>query len=557
MRRIAELSERESMEVDVVVVGGGVAGLASAIRLKQLARDAGQDVSVVVLEKAAAIGAHVVSGAVIDPVGLKALYPDYVERGAPLGTDVKAERFTILGAKGQFGIPGRLLPPQLSSHGCHITSLGMVTAWLGEQAQAEGVDVFPGFAATEVLYNENGSVKGVATGDMGRDAAGNPRPEFAPGMELHAKYTLIAEGAHGSLAKQLIARFDLSRDSDPQHYGLGIKEVWEIDPAKHSEGLIEHTLGWPLDNRTGGGGFIYHAANNQLFLGLITHLNYANPHLSPFDEMQRWKTHPHIRKLLEGGRRISYGARAVTSGGWQSIPELAFPGGALVGCAAGFMNLPRIKGSHTAILSGIRMAEEVFAALSSGRHNDLLADAKAKVTAGAIRDELLPVRNAKPFLSRLGTLLGMGLTGVELWLQALVKISPFGTLRHSKPDHAALRPAAEMREIDYPKPDGVLTFDRLSSVFLANIGHDENQPNHLRLANPGIPLERNLPLYDEPAQRYCPAGVYEIVTVDGEQQFRINAANCVHCKTCDIKDPAQNITWVPPEGGSGPNYTSM
>jgi electron-transferring-flavoprotein dehydrogenase len=551
------LSERESMQVDVVVVGGGVAGLASAIRLKQLAQAAGSDISVVVLEKAATIGAHVISGAVIDPTGLKTLFPDYRERGAPMGVEVQSDRFTLLGAKGQFGIPNLLLPPQLSNHGCFITSLGSVTAWLGEQAQALGVDVFPGFAATELLYNADGSVKGVATGDMGLDAAGQPKSTFTPGMELHARYTLIAEGARGSLAKQAVARFGLDRDSDPQHYGLGIKEVWEIDPSRHRLGHVEHTLGWPLDNSTGGGGFIYHAENNQVFVGFITHLNYANPHLSPFEEMQRWKTHPHVRRLLEGGKRIAYGARAITSGGWQSIPELAFPGGALVGCAAGFMNLPRIKGSHTAILSGIGMAEQVFAALSEGRGNDLLVDANDRVTAGAIRDDLLPVRNAKPFLSRFGTLLGMGLTGFELWLQALVKVSPFGTLRHAKADHAGLRRAAEAPAIAYPKPDGVITFDRLSSVYLANIGHDEDQPNHLLLSDPAIPIESNLPLFDEPAQRYCPAGVYEVVTVDGEKRFRINAANCVHCKTCDIKDPAQNITWVPPEGGSGPNYVAF
>ncbi|MHA6730830.1 electron transfer flavoprotein-ubiquinone oxidoreductase [Devosia sp. A369] len=551
------MTERESMDVDVVVVGGGVAGLSAAIRLKQLAMASQTELSIVVLEKSAAIGAHVLSGAVIDPIGLATLFPDWQARGAPLTTPVTSDRFTLLGKAASFGIPQFLLPPVLSNHGCYIASLGAVTAWLGEQAEAMGIDIFPGFAATELLYNEDGSVKGVATGDQGVGRDGQPKSSYTTGMELHARYTLIAEGAHGSLAKQLIAQFKLSADSDPQHYGLGIKEVWEIDPALHREGHTEHTLGWPLDDRTGGGGFIYHAADNQLFLGFITHLNYENPRLSPFEEMQRWKTHPQIKPLLAGGKRIAYGARAVTSGGWQSIPELAFPGGALVGCAAGFMNVPRIKGSHTAILSAIAMAEEVFAALQAGRSNDLIADAKRKVTAGAIERDLHLVRNAKPLLTKFGTLLGMLLTGIDLWCQTLLRFSPFGTLRHPKPDYAYLRPAKDFSPIAYPKPDGTVTFDRLSSVYLANIGHDEDQPVHLKLTDPAVPVAYNLPLYDEPAQRYCPAGVYEIVEIDGQPQFRINAANCVHCKTCDIKDPAQNITWVPPEGGAGPNYIGL
>lgn len=551
------MTDRESMEVDVVIVGGGVAGLSAAIRLKQQADDAGTELAIVVLEKAAEIGAHILSGAVIDPIGLNALIPDWKSRGAPLKTKVSSDSFTVLTKGRGFSIPNLLLPPLFSNHGCYIASLGEVTKWLGEQAEAMGIDIFPGFAATEVLYTGDGAVKGVATGDMGVSRNGAEKGSYAQGMELHAKYTLIAEGARGSLAKQLINRFALDENSDPQHYGLGIKEVWEVDPKIHREGHVEHTLGWPLNDKTGGGGFIYHGADNKLYLGFVTHLNYANPHLSPFDEMQRWKTHPRISQLLEDGQRISYGARAMTSGGWQSIPELAFPGGGLVGCAAGFMNVPRIKGSHTAILSGIKMAEEVFAALQAGRANDTIENAKDRITAGAIKDDLYIVRNAKPLLSGFGTLKATLASGLDLWTQTLFGFSFFGTRRHNYQDHACIKPAADMPQIEYPKPDGRITFDRLSSVYLANIGHDEDQPVHLRLADADIPMAKNLPEYAEPAQRYCPAGVYEIAEVEGKPIFRINAANCVHCKTCDIKDPAQNITWVPPEGGSGPNYQGM
>jgi electron-transferring-flavoprotein dehydrogenase len=546
------------MEVDVVVVGGGVAGLSAAIRLKQLADAAGTSISIAVLEKAATIGAHVLSGAVIDPIGLSTLFPDWQQRGAPLEVAVKSDGFRLLSKTRSFSIPNALLPRAFSNHGCFIASLGALTIWLGQQAEQMGIDVFPGFAATEVLYRADGAVLGVATGDMGIARDGSKKATYSPGMELHARYTLIAEGARGSLAKQLVARFELDKDSDPQHYGLGVKEVWEIDPALHREGHVEHTLGWPLDDRTGGGGFIYHAGDGKLFLGFVTHLNYQNPHLSPFDEMQRWKTHPSVRSLLKGGRRIAFGARAMTSGGWQSIPELAFPGGALVGCAAGFMNVPRIKGSHTAMLSSIRMAEQVFEALSEGRGNDLLPDARNRTLDGPIRNDLYAVRNAKPMWGRFGTTLGSLLFGVDLWVQALSGISLFGTLRSSKADHDYLTPAVASKQISYPRPDGTLTFDRLSSVFLANIGHDEDQPVHLTLRDLTIPIEQNLPIYDEPAQRYCPAGVYEIVKdAAGNPAFRINAANCVHCKTCDIKDPAQNIVWVPPEGASGPNYIAM
>jgi electron-transferring-flavoprotein dehydrogenase len=551
------MTQRESIEADVVIVGGGVAGLSAAIRLKQRALEQGAELSVIVLEKAASIGAHVLSGAVIDPVGLSTLFPDWRERGAPLRTPVATDRFTILGRSFGFSLPAFLLPPPLSNRGCYIASLGEVTVWLGEQAAGMGVEIFAGFAATELLYDEKGAVRGVATGDQGVGKDGERKGSYSAGIDLLARYIIVAEGARGSLAKHLIDRFDLAAGSDPQHYGLGIKEIWEIDPAKHREGLAEHTLGWPLGDRTGGGGFIYHAANNRVQLGFVTHLNYRNPHLSPFDEMQRWKTHPHIAALLDGGRRIAYGARAMTSGGWQSIPELGFPGGALVGCAAGFMNVPRIKGSHTAMLSAIRVAEEIFSALEGGRRNDALVDLKRTVLEGALHKDLYPVRNAKPFINGFGTMAGMMLTGIELWLLALLRWSPFGTWRHPKPDHAYLQPAATSRRIEYPKPDGRLTFDRASSVYLANVGHDSNQPVHLKLADPAIPVDRNLPLYGEPAQRYCPAGVYEVTSEGGDFQFRINAANCVHCKTCDIKDPAQNITWVPPEGGAGPNYVGM
>lgn len=551
------MTDRESMDVDVAIVGAGVAGLSAAIRLKQLADEKGQELTIVVLEKAAEVGAHVLSGAVIDPIGLSTLIPDWKEKGAPLKTEVTSDNITFLSKSGGFGVPNFLLPPLFSNHGCYIASLGEVTAWLGEQAEGMGIDIFPGFAATELLYTDDGAIKGVATGDMGVGKDGEHKGSYAEGMELHAKYTLIAEGARGSLAKQAIARFDLEKNSDPQHFGLGIKEVWEIDPAHHRLGHVEHTMGWPLNDKTSGGGFIYHAENNLLFLGFVTHLNYENPHLSPFDEMQRWKTHPKVKALLQGAKRLSYGARAMSSGGWQSIPDLAFPGGALVGCSAGFMNVPRIKGSHTAILSAIKMAELVFDALADGRANDTIENARERVTQGAIKKDLYKVRNAKPLL-KYGAMMGTLLSGFDMWSNSLFGFSVFGTLRSPQPDYAKLKPAADMPKISYPKPDGIISFDRTSSVFLANVGHDEDQPVHLVLKDSDIPVSQNLPLYDEPAQRYCPAGVYEVITgEDGKPRFQINAANCVHCKTCDIKDPAQNIDWVPPEGASGPNYQGM
>jgi len=537
------------MPVDVVIVGAGPSGLSAAIRLKQLAAQNGTDLS--------EVGAQVLSGAVIDPSALNVLIPDWKSKGAPLGIEVLSDQFWMLTRKGGIAVPKWLLPPLLSNHGNYIASLGNLCKWLGEQAESMGVDVFPGFAATEALYHMDGSVKGVATGDMGVALDGQHKPGYAPGMELHARYTLIAEGVRGSLGKQLIEKFDLDRNSDPQHFGIGIKEVWEVDPSLHQAGHVEHCLGWPLDDKTGGGAFVYHAGDNQVWVGFVVHLNYQNPLLSPFDEMQKFKTHPRMRALLAGGTRIGFGARAMTSGGWQSIPELAFPGGALIGCSAGFMNLPRIKGSHNAMASGMKTAEAVYDALVAGRGNDLIADLNAKVTAGFIERDLRPVRNVKPLL-RFGTLLGTALAGLEMWTNTLMGLSFFGTLRHRKPDHAYMRPAAECKTIDYPKPDGRLTFDRSSSVFIANLAHDEDQPVHLRLRDPAVPVTRNLPIYAEPAQRYCPAGVYEIVAGgDGGPRLQINAANCVHCKTCDIKDPSQNIDWVPPEGGSGPVYQGM
>lgn len=552
------MAERESMHVDVVIVGGGPSGLSAAIRLKQLAEDAGTELSIVVLEKGPEIGAHVLSGAVIDPAGLDALIPGWRDKGAPLTTQVTSDRFTFLTRSGGFSIPHLLLPPLFRNQGNYIGSLGRLCQWLAKEAETMGVNIPAGFAATEVLYKEDGSVRGVASGDMGVAKDGSRKPGFEPGMEFHARYTLIAEGARGSIAKQLIERFGLDRNCEPQKYGIGLKEIWEIESRHHREGHVEHTLGWPLPNDTGGGGFIYHAAENKLFIGFVVHLNYTNPHLSPFDEMQRFKTHPRIRTLLEKGRRISFGARAMTSGGWQSIPELAFPGGALIGCSAGFMNLPRIKGTHNAMLSGKKTAEAVFEALRRGRGNDLIEGLNDKVVKGEIERDLYRVRNTKPLLSKLGTRLGTLASGLDLWTQTLFKFSLLGTLGHAKPDYAYLRPAADAAQIIYPKPDRKLTFDRASSIFLANIRHDDDQPVHLRLRDLAVPVNRNLPLYDEPAQRYCPAGVYEIIDVgDQDPVFQINAANCIHCKTCDIKDPSQNITWYPPEGGSGPNYQGM
>ncbi len=555
-----EATNRESMEYDVVIVGGGPSGLSAAIRLKQLAAARGQEVSVCVIEKGSEIGAHILSGAVIDPIGLNELIPDWKEKGAPLHTKVKEDRFAILTSVAKIGIPGFLLPPLMSNHGNYIVSLGNLCRWLGTQAEELGVEIYPGFAGAEVLYDDNGAVRGVATGDMGIGKDGEKTDHYTPGMELHAKYTLFAEGARGSLTKTLFQRFNLRDGVDPQKFGIGLKELWVVDPAKHKLGLVMHTQGWPLDSKTGGGSFMYHLEDNQVAIGFVVHLNYQNPHLSPFDEFQRFKQHPDIRPILEGGKRVSYGARAITEGGLQSIPKLTFPGGALIGCTAGFVNVPRIKGSHNAMKTGMLAAEAVFDRLVAGSAggDEIVAYPKA-LRESWVWSDLKKVRNVKPSL-KFGMLLGTLMGGIYMWLESLGLgfLTPW-TLHHDEADHESLKKAADCKKIVYPKPDGVISFDKLTSVFISNTNHEENQPSHLKLTDPTIPIRVNLPLFDEPAQRYCPAGVYEIVRDDAgnDPRFQINAQNCVHCKTCDIKDPEQNITWVVPEGGGGPNYPNM
>ena len=554
----AELPPREAMEFDVVIVGAGPAGLAAAIRLKQLATEAGSELSVVVVEKGSAVGAHIVSGAVIDPKGLNRLIPDWKEKGAPVEMAVKDDRFYFLTKSGSIRLPTIFMPPLMSNHGNYIVSLGALCIWLGEQAAELGVEVYPGFAASEVLYDENNAVVGIATGDMGVGRNGQPTESFVRGMELRGKYTFFAEGARGSLTKQLVEEFKLSEGRDPQKYGIGLKELWQVKPENHKPGLVQHSFGWPLDDRTGGGSFLYHYGDNLVSVGFVLHLNYENPYVAPFEEFQRFKTHPAIRATFEGGKRIGYGARAITEGGWQSIPKLAFPGGALLGCAAGFMNVPRIKGSHNAMLSGIAAAEAAFAALGQGRAHDELTAYQEAVYAGDIARDLKPVRNAKPLWSRFGTYIGIALGGLDMWINTLIPGGLPFTLKHKKPDYATLKRAENAAPIAYPKPDGVLTFDRLTSVSFSGTNHEENQPVHLKLTDPAVPVAINLPEFAEPAQRYCPAAVYEIVAdTGGDPRFQINAQNCVHCKTCDIKDPSQNITWVCPEGGGGPNYAGM
>ena len=548
------MAERETIDTDVVIVGAGPAGLAAAIRLKQKS----PQTSVTVVEKAAEIGGHILSGAVMDPSGLTELIPDWRQQGAPVGPAVTMDKFHVLSRTRDWVLPNWMLPPLMQTHDGVITSLGDLVRWLGDQAQALGVDIFPMTAAVGVLTNADGAVEGIITGDLGLDHAGKPKPGYAAGIGIRAKYTLIGEGARGSLARQLIHRFNLDAKSSPQKFGLGIKEIWQVPDSVHQPGRVDHYLGFPLDDATSGGGFCYHAADNKIYLGLVVHLDYRNPTLSPFDEFQRFKRHPSIAHLLNGATRVSYGARALTSGGWQSIPELIFPGGALIGCAAGFMNAPRLKAIHSAIRSGIAAADSAAEALAAGRQNDRLADLPDRVMATGIGRELYRVRNVKALWSRFGTVLGVLLGGIDMWANQLFRFSPFGTLPHKKADADALWPVSATGAKSYPAPDGKATFDRSSSVFLANIAHDEDQPVHLRLADPAVPLRDTVPAYGaEPAPRYCPAGVYEIVEIGGAPQFRINAQNCVHCKTCDIKDPARNITWVPPEGGSGPNYMGM
>ncbi len=553
-----EAPAREAMEFDVVVVGAGPAGLAAAIRLKQLQ----PDLSVVVLEKGSEVGSHILSGVVVDPVGLDALIPDWRNHDdRPLTVPVTDDRFYYLGPAGGLRLPNALMPKLMSNHGNFVGSLANVSRYLGRQAEALGVDIYPGFAAVEVLYGAAGEVVGVASGDMGVGRDGAVTDAYTRGMELRAKYVLVAEGARGSLAKGLISRFKLDAGRDPQKYGIGLKELWEVPAETHRAGLVQHSFGWPLTNRTGGGSFVYGMEDNLVSVGFVVHLNYQNPTLSPFDEFQRFKTHPLIAETFKGGKRIAYGARAITEGGWQSVPKLSFPGGALIGCAAGFVNVPRIKGSHNAVLSGMMAAEHAVRALEAGRANDELVAYEEAWRASAIGTDLKRVRNVKPLWSKFGTLPGVALGGIDMWSQQIFGGSPFGTLSHGKPDHATLKPLDQVKPIIYPKPDGVLTFDRLSSVYLSGTNHEENQPAHLVLTDPSIPIARNLPLYGEPARLYCPAGVYEVVYADEanktDPRFQINAQNCVHCKTCDIKDPSQNITWVPPEGGGGPNYPNM
>ena len=541
--------ERESMQFDVVIVGAGPAGLAAAIRLRQLAAEHDREVSVCVLDKASELGAHTLSGAVLEPRALNELLPDWREKGAPLNTPVSRDRFIYLTATRAFPLP---TPPQMHNSGNYIVSLGNVVKWLGEQAEALGAEIYPGFAAAEVLHHEDGRVKGVATGAMGLDREGRPKATFEPGMELHATYTLFAEGCRGSLTRDLEAKFGLRASADPQTYGIGVKELWEVDAARHQSGLVVHTLGWPLDRRTYGGSFIYHLGGNQVAIGFVVGLDYQNPYLAPFEELQRFKTHPAIRGTFEGGRRICYGARALNEGGLQSIPKLVFPGGALIGCAAGFLNVPKIKGTHTAMKSGMLAAEAAFEALAQPEPPRVLDAYPEAFRNSWAHDELFRARNIRPSF-RFGLFGGLAYSGLDAYV--LRGHAPW--TMHHHPDHIRLRPAREYQPIEYPKPDGKLSFDRLSSVYISNTNHDDDQPCHLRLVDPEVPIRLNLAEYDAPEQRYCPAGVYEIVQESGGPRLQINFQNCVHCKTCDIKDPAQNIRWVVPQGGDGPNYIGM
>ena len=544
--------EREAMGYDVVIVGAGPSGLSAAIRLKQI----DPACEVVVLEKGSEVGAHILSGAVLDPVGLSRLIPDWKERGAPLNTPVTEDNFYMLGEAGKVRIPNWPMPPLMSNHGCHIVSMSNVCRWMAEQAEELGVEIFPGMSCSELVYGENGEVKGVVAGEFGRNPDGTPGPNYEPGMELHGKYVFLAEGVRGSLSKEVIARYDLAAGKEPQKFGLGMKEIWEIDPDKHNQGETTHTMGWPLGRNAGGGSFIYHSDNNQVYVGFVVHLNYANPYVFPYMEFQRFKHHPMVAKLLEGGKRVAYGARAIAEGGWQSMPKMVAPGVALLGCSVGMINVPRIKGNHNAMLSGIAAAEAAHAAIEAGRESDELSEYERAVREGDIGHDLKRVRNVKPMWSKWGMIPSLTLGGFDMWCNT-AGFSLFGTLRHGKTDAAATEPASKHQAIDYPKPDGRLSFDRLTNVAFSFTNHAESQPCHLTLKDPELPIRVNLPEYAEPAQRYCPAGVYEVVETDGKAEFVINFQNCVHCKTCDIKDPSQNINWVTPQGGDGPNYPNM
>jgi len=551
-RAVSEI-ERESMEYDVVIVGAGPAGLSAAIRLKQL----DPDLDVVVLEKGSEVGAHILSGAVLDPCGLDALIPDWKEKGAPITVPVKKDNFLMLGPAGQIRIPNWPMPRLMSNHGNYIVSMGNVCRWMAEQAEAMGVEIFPGMACSELVLDDRGVVTGVVAGEFGKAADGTPGPAYEPGMVLNGKYVFLGEGVRGSLSKQVIAKYDLARDADAPKFGIGMKEIWEMDPDRHAQGTVTHTMGWPLGKNAGGGSFIYHLDNNQVYVGFVVHLNYANPYLSPYQEFQRFKHHQTVAELLEGGKRVAYGARAISEGGYQSMPKAVFPGGALLGCSVGLVNVPRIKGNHNAMLSGKAAAEAAHSAIKAGRSGDELGDYDRELRDGPIGQDLKRVRNVKPLWSKFGLTASLTLGGLDMWTNALFGKSLFGTIKHGRNDAEATGRANFHKPIDYPKPDGKLSFDRLTNVSFAMTNHEESQPCHLQLKDPTVPIQINLPRFAEPAQRYCPAGVYEVVEKDGKPEFVINFQNCVHCKTCDIKDPSQNINWVTPQGGDGPNYPNM